>query len=348
MISSSERTVMRIDALVEFGKRHPSTRYLCLAGVSIICGAEFIRRKAVELAERIKASVTAPFRPLFSRIAAFALSGAFAFMVLPLGAEVSADEYTEPASAVEEENLLPKPAALADNAPVSAPQVKAEESKPSKRRKVAATAEDIAERVTKSGLAENNDDYKITLNIRTLKEDITARFSSKPYMKEQIKESFAGYNIPTNDLYISPVDITIFTTEDRYRLNLKEGYSADITLPIPQEMNGHLDDLKVVRLEDDGMMTIIDGSIGDGENGKTISFNTEHFSIFALVSYNDGITAENISSGAGISASGMTVDTAISFSSSVFEEDKRRFGRTRKRKVYRIKRIAKEQDLLLI
>lgn len=336
MMISSEKANMRAAKAVDFAKRHSWAKYPCLAAVSVIYSAEYVRIKIRELGEKLRESAAAPFRPLGGRIAAFILSGAFAFMAVPLsGFTAYADE---PAEAAADEA---RPA----NAPVLVSKITPSESQT--HRDIASTPEEIADKITFEGLAKQSSDYNLTLNIKSLTKDVTARFTASPRLLPQVLNSFAYYQIPTDDLYISPVDVTIYCTKERYKLNLSEGYSADITLPIPEEMYGHFDDLKIVRLEDNGTMTIIDGVIADGNDGKTITFNTDHFSVFALVSYNTGITAENISSGAGVTAAGVHGDISMSFGNSVFDEDRRRFRKAAKRKIYRIKRIVNERDLLL-
>lgn len=329
MLISSEKANMRAEAAVDFARRHSWAKYPCLAAVSVIYSAEFIRLKLCEAGEKLKAAVTAPFRPLSGRIAAAFLSAAFAFMTVPFtGAEVFADE--PQSQETQEVKELPQPGA-----------------KSTAKKRTAATPKDIAERITKAGLAEDSDDYDITLNIRTLKKDVTADFKQSPKYLEEVIYAFNGYGISAEELNIEPVNITIYTTEERYLLQLSEGYSADITLPIPEDMQNHLDDLKVIRLEDDGSIAILDGKI----KKDTISFNTEHFSVFALVAYKDPavpVSAEDIESGAGMTAAGSVPDVSVSLGGTAFEEDRNRFKKDKKRKIYRIKRIAKENQLLLL
>lgn len=321
MLISSEKANMRAEAAVDFARRHSWAKYPCLAAVSVIYSAEYVRLKICEALERLKEAASAPFRPLGGRIAAVFLSASFAFMSVPFsGASVFADEIDAPA--VQETKVLPRP-------------------------RIAATPEDIAERITMAGLAEESEDYDIKLNIRTLKKDVTVDFRQSPRYLEDVISAFGGYGISTEELNIQPVDISVYTTEGKYLLQLSEGYSADITLPIPEDMQNHSEDLKIIRLEDDGSIAILDGKI----KKDTISFNTKHFSVFALVSYKDpevNVSAENIESGAGMTASGSAPDAAVSLGGTAFEEDRNRFKKDRKRKIYRIKRIAKENQLLLL
>ncbi|MBP0956106.1 MAG: hypothetical protein J5997_01930 [Oscillospiraceae bacterium] len=329
MLISSEKANMRAEAAVDFARRHSWAKYPCLAAVSVIYSAEYIRLKICEATEKIRAAASAPFRPLGSRIAAAFLSSAFAFMSIPFsGAAVFAEEPESPE--MQETKELPKPWTKLPPKP-----------------RTAATPEEIADKVTLAGLAKESEDYDITLNIRTLKKDVTADFRQSPRYLEDVISAFGDYGISTEELNIKPVDVSVYTTEEKYLLQLSEGYSADITLPIPEDMQNHLDDLKVIRLEDNGSIAILDGKI----NKDTISFNTEHFSIFALVSYKDpavSVTAENIESGAGMTAAGSAPDAAISLGGTAFEEDRNRFKKDKKRKIYRIKRIAKENQLLLL
>ena len=330
MLVSSNKANSRAEAVVGFARRHRWAKYPCLAAVSVIYSADFIRIKMNELAERIKASSEESFRPFGKRVAAVFLSAAFAFMAVPFSAvDVSAAESDAPAAVVSETEEPPKPwTKLPPKTPT------------------AATPKAIADRISMKGLAEEDSCYDIILNIRTLKKDVTADFTRSPKYLEQVITAFEQYGIPTESLNIQPVDVTLYTTEEKYILQLSEGYSADITFPIPEDMQNHLDDLNVIRLEDDGSIAILDSVVNKGR----VSFNTEHFSVFALVSYKDPVPAstENISAGAGMTASGTGPVAAVSPGANVFGEDKNRFKKDKKRKIYRIKRIAKENQLLLL
>lgn len=225
------------------------------------------------------------------------------------------------------------------------------ERKPRKRKWMAETPEDIAGRITMEVLAEDTAGYGFTLNVDKLGRDITARFFGRQGMLDQVKESFASYDIPTDDLYIFPVGVTIYNTDDKRILNLKEGkgYSADITLPIPQRMNGHTDDIKVIRLEEDNKMTVLDCDITENEDGRVLTFNTDEFSVFAVVAYSSmPQKEENIGSGASVVAVGVSAEAALNTVLTPFDEDKNRYGRKKTgRRVYRIKRICKEYEKLL-
>lgn len=321
MLISSEKANMCAEAAVDFARRHKFAKYPCLAAVSVIYSTEFVRLKICEAVEKLRSAAAAPFRPLGGRIVSVILSSAFAFMCVPFSAAaVYADE--PESQTVKNTKELPKP-------------------------RIASTPEEIAERITMAGLAAESEDYDITFNIRTLKKDVTVSFRQSPRYLEEVISAFGGYGISTEELNIQPVDISVYTTEEKYLLQLSEGYSADITLPIPQDMQGHLDDMKVIRLEDDGSIAILDGKI----KKDTVSFNTEHFSVFALVSYKDPavpVYAEDIESGAGMTAAGSAPYAAISIGGNAFEEDKNRFKKDKRRKIYRIKRIAKENQLLLL
>ena len=330
MLVSSKKANNRAEAVVEFARRHRWAKYPCLAAVSVIYSADFLRIKMNELTERIKASSEESFRPFGKKVTAVFLSGAFAFMAVPFSAvDVSAAENDVPSSVASESEELPKPwTKLPPKTPA------------------AATPEAIADRISMKGLAEEDNCYDIILNIRTLKKDVTADFTRSPKHLEQVITAFESYGIPTDSLNIQPVDVTLYTTDEKYILQLSEGYSADITFPIPEDMKSHLDDLKVIRLEDDGTIAILDCVVGKNK----VSFNTEHFSVFALVAYKDPVptSAENISAAAGMTASGTGPVAAVSTGLNVFGEDKNRFKKDKKRKVYRIKRIAKENQLLLL
>ncbi|MDE6593430.1 MAG: hypothetical protein K2K57_10275 [Oscillospiraceae bacterium] len=228
-----------------------------------------------------------------------------------------------------------------------------------KRQWMARTAEEIAGRVTLEGLPEKNEGYGITLNVEKLGRDVTAKFTSRRDMLDDVRYCFECYDIPTDNLYIAPVDVTIYSTDDRTVLQFKEdkNCSADITFPVPEQFDGHTDDLKVVRLDDGNRMTVLDCEITESENGRTLTFNTEHFSVFAMIAYRQLPSAaspeepevtENIGSGAPVTAGGVQASAAVSTTISPFDEDKRRFGRKPNRKrVYRIKRICKEYEKLI-
>ena len=233
------------------------------------------------------------------------------------------------------------------------------EIKRPKRQWMARTAEEIAGRVTLEGLPEHGEGYGITLNMEKLGRDVTARFTSRKDMLNDVRYCFECYDIPTDNLYIAPVDVTIYSTDDRTVLQFKEdaSCSADITLPVPVQFDGHTDDVKVVRLDDGNRMTVLDCEITEGENGRTLTFNTEHFSIFAMIAYRQLPAAaspeepevtENIESGAPVTAGGVQASAAVNTTISPFDEDKHRFGRKpNKKRVYRIKRICKEYEKLI-
>ncbi|MCI7767848.1 MAG: hypothetical protein MSJ26_07735 [Oscillospiraceae bacterium] len=347
MLVSSEKANKRAEEAVYFARRHPWAKYPCLAAVSVIYSAEYIRLKLSEAGDRIREKISESSRPIGCRIASAVLSAAFAFMAVPF-CEITASAEDIPAPAVTAGEQAEEGAAQTEAG--SSQSVETELPKPwtqlYPRKKTAETPKEIAELVTMAGLAENDSSYRITLNIKTLKKEITADFKESPRYMEQVAEAFGKYGISCEGLNIRPVDVTVYTNEERRVLQLSEGYSADITFPIPDDMKNHLDDLKIIRLEDDGSIAILDYSLGK----NTVTFNTEHFSVFALVAYKDPetpVSAENIASGAGMTASAAP-DAVLSAVSPVFPEDKNRFRKKRKRTVYRIKRIAKENQLLLL
>ena len=207
---------------------------------------------------------------------------------------------------------------------------------------VAMSPEDIAARVTLEGLAENEASYELTLNIRSLRTDVTARFTSSDQMESDIKAAFESYGINSDELCISPVKIQLYRNDTREKLQISEGYSSDVTLPVPEEMLGRIDELRGVRLEDNGTLTVIEGETDE----NTFSFRTNKLGSFALVTYKD--TAEDIGSGAGVSDTGIVTDISISVPQPITDEDKRRFRRNRGKKcIYRIKRIVKENERLI-
>ena len=262
---------------------------------------------AVYAADRLKADE----KPIGGRLAAFATALAFVFMTVP-------NAYA--AALVQSEDM-----------PVISQQM---------------SAEDIAARVTLEGLAENDDAYGITLNIRSLRTDVTARFTSSDYMENEIRVAFEGYGIASDELCIEPVRVQLYRNDTRERLGISEGYSADIVLPVPEEMYSRLDELRGVRLGENGSLTVIEGDVGTFGAGYTFTFNTDRLGLFALVTYRDA--AEDIGSGAGVSDSGAVMDISVSVPQPVTDEDRRRFRRRcGRKKIYRIKRIVKENERLI-
>lgn len=386
MINASEKANMLAENVVAFSHRHSRAKLPCLAAVSLIYSADFIRAKLHELGERIKSENE---RPLGMRICAGMVSCAFIFMALPFSG-ISADaaalknEYTDIPSETEED-YLPLPAVkgsalnifndeahMIKENPDGTVSTKAEDDPALNDNFIVSDDEDadinaaiddilamkegdvIPEETSSDvllhveGLAEHNSDYGIELDAGKLKSDVTARFSGGKKYYYTVTDSFAYYNIPTDDLNIFPVDVTLYRTEERIKLNLKEGNTASITFPLPEDMEGHDEDLKVVRIEKNGTMTILEGILAKGDNGSTITFTTEHFSVFALVAYKSPMYEENIESGAPMTTSGDMMSFSVSSSVNVFAEDKRRFrNNEKKRKIYRIKRIFKESDKLL-
>ena len=265
---------------------------------------------AVYAAEKLKADE----KPFSRRLIAFATASAFVFMTVPTS---YAAALTQPETSVVTEQM-------------------------NTMEPVAMSPEDIAARVTLEGLAENEASYGLTLNIRSLRTDITARFTSSDQMESDIKAAFEGYGIDSDELCISPVKIQLYRNDTKEKLQISEGYSADVTLPVPEEMLSRIDELRGVRLEDNGTLTVIEGETDE----NTFSFRTNKLGSFALVTYKD--TAEDIGSGAGVSDTGIVTDISISVPQPITDEDKRRFRRNRgKKRIYRIKRIVKENERLI-
>ena len=265
---------------------------------------------AVYAAEKLKADE----KPFSRRLIAFATASAFVFMTVPTS---YAAALTQPETSVVTEQM-------------------------NTMEPVAMSPEDIAARVTLEGLEENEASYGLTLNIRSLRTDVTARFTSSDQMESDIKAAFESYGINSDELCISPVKIQLYRNDTREKLQISDGYSADVTLPVPEEMRGRIDELRGVRLEDNGTLTVIEGETDE----NTFSFRTNKLGSFALVTYKD--TAEDIGSGAGVSDTGIVTDISISVPQPITDEDKRRFRRNRgKKHIYRIKRIVKENERLI-
>lgn len=335
---SSEKAVSRANSAVKFAKRHKWAVIPCLGAVALIYSAEFIRLRLAAAAESLREKCGS--RSVGSRAAAFMLSAAFAFMtVIPGGASAGA------------QGLSSDPDVLSSS--ISASDAAASNRtarKSNSRNNIAETPEEIAERISYEGLPENNPDYRIKLNIKNLSKDVTVRFRSLKRDLEAVKACFDSYSVYTDDLYIVPVEVTLYSTEGRYIFNLSEGYSADVTFSVPEKMYDHLDDLKIIRLEDDGTMKILDSKVSKSDNGVIVEFNTDRLAVFAMVSYNTPIESEDVGSGAGALGNGVFSDIGMTGCGlSVFDEDKRRLRRSGKcrRRIFRIKRIIKERDLLL-
>ncbi|MGN0666682.1 MAG: hypothetical protein ACI4KF_09180 [Huintestinicola sp.] len=323
---------------IEFASRHRWAKYFCVGAVSVIYGTEYLRRRVVSACDKIHAAMTAPFRPLYKRAVSLLGSLALAGMVFP--AEVLAYEESE-------EEFVARPLSVSN--PVVLPEPRGNNFDPAASPNVLDALREAEKNytVTGSGLAEENDSYSVDVDAKKLGSDVIASFSKNEKKLDSIVFAFSGYNIPTDDLYIVPYDITLYSAENK-KLSLKRGMSADVTMPVPVEMTGHLNDIQAIRLENDNTITVLKSEVIPSDQGYVISFTTEHFSTFALVSYNSGINTENISASAGMTASGMNVSLSVSFSGSVIGEDKNN-SRSRKhtRKIYRIKSIRNENDILL-
>ncbi|MGN0642423.1 MAG: hypothetical protein ACI4JJ_04695 [Huintestinicola sp.] len=343
---------MRAAECIAFANRHRWARYLCVGAVSVIYSAEFIRTKFISVGEKIRESMNAPFRPLYKRAASVLCAAAFARMIFP--AEAAAAEVANAAPSEPTTVILPSlsPKVIPSGPPsILPPPEKPSSDEAEEQEEHQEEKRDYS--VTLTGLAEENSMYSVEVDANLLETDVVAEFQESDDELGRILYAFSSYNIPTGNLYIVPYDITLYSSENE-KLSLKDGMTAEITMPIPDEMSGHIGDIKAIRLEDNGRITVLGGVVNEGGDSYTISFETKHFSVFALVSYNDGIegayggTAENISSAAGMTADGTAVMTAsISFSNAVMDSDKRRRKASPKRKIYRIKRICSEKDILL-
>lgn len=348
----SESSKARADAAVRFSKKHKWAVLPCLGAVCAVYSVEYIRQKAAAVSESLRGADEPCSRSPLGRAVSLMLSAAFAMMIIPVfDADVSAshiisdEEYLTEDSADElsDDAEIPESSSADEMPVVSEEKAPSEESRPHSGRN--------GGNVYLEGLAEHNADFGVDTDNLKISEDITVRFTSSSNDRKLINEAFDSYGIYTGDLCIEPVDVIAYRTETRDCVGLKEGRSASLTFSIPDEMQYGIDELRIVRLEDDGTMKVIEGDITEGENGSAITFSTDRFALFAMVSYSEaaaGTESEDMSSTAGMTADGVEATLDAVNLNPVFDRDRRRLvkGRSGKR-IYRIKRVVKEKDLLL-
>lgn len=336
------------DKIVGFSQRHRWAKYPCVCAAAAVYVGQAVGEKFGDSEFRGRA---------FKRIASVAAAAAFMSMTFP--AAVFAEEnYTETAEtkvSIETEalNYTPKSTPwesvtikangiIIYNYPEEQPAEEADEQPTEEV--VEETAEEITDAeefaVTVKGLPDEDPAYSVELDCGELTDNITVEMlNGSSDALEAVQSAFESYDIPTDHLNIMPVEINMYDGEGA-AAQLGEGEKAVVTLPLPDDMQGHTYDLRVVRV-DDGGIVILDSDYS--EDGTSLSFETQHFSVFALVAYSDD-EAEDMSSHAGADGSGMPISSSDRGGADIWADMKWRTP-AKKRK-FRIVKAMKKADLI--
>lgn len=325
---------------ISFTNKHPSARYFCVSAVSAVYFAEYLRRRICSVGSAALAAMERLPDKLGLRIVSAAGAAAFAMMTAP----VQAFGYNSLDAAPAEIIILPEPAPAS---PQNIPGLYGFD--PTATPRIVDELRINSAVLELTGDAEENIAYEANIDVKALGRSMTLDFSGDEdgTLAKRIKKAFKLYGISTDNLNIEPMNISMYRTDTSASAQLKNGVTADITVPVPENMQNNLADLKVIRVESDGTITILDSTAGFDDRGCRVSFSTEHFSLFALVAYNEEVTVESVESGSGSVAQGI-LSVIAPPSQGAFDSDKRRRKYySKQRRIYRIKRICKESDLLI-
>lgn len=151
-----------------------------------------------------------------------------------------------------------------------------------------------------------------------------------------IAGAFKSYGIPPENMNIHAIEISVYDGGQ----SVEPGEIVKVYVEVPDDMVHHKNDLKAVRLED-GRIEILDSVYARNKDGDLyISFETDHFSTFALVSYAD--KPENLESEAGEGDVGTPVSASTAGTAAEVKE-----GRAAaKRKKYRVTKKIRKSDLI--
>ncbi len=296
------------DKIVGFSQRHRWAKYPCVCAAAAVYVGQAVGQKLGDSEFRGRT---------FKRIASVAAAAAFASMTFPaavfaeeaftdteVSAEAKTPRYT-PRSTPWESVTIRTDGIIIYNYPE-------EEHEEMPAEEIVEEPEDVSEivneefAVTVKGLPEEDPAYSVELECGELTGNITVEMlNGGAGSLEAVRSAFESYDIPTEHLNIVPVEINMYDG-DGAAAQLGEGEKAVVTLPLPDEMQGHTYDLRAVRV-DNGGIVILDSDYS--EDGKSLSFETQHFSVFALVAYSDD-EAEDMSSHAGVDGNGMPISSS--------------------------------------
>lgn len=154
--------------------------------------------------------------------------------------------------------------------------------------------------------------------------------------KNTISKAFDSYGIPHESMNINAFEISIYSEGAR----VQPEENVKVYVEVPDDMIHHKNDLKAVRMDGD-RIEILDSVYARNGDGKLyISFETDHFSTFALVSYAD--QPENLESEAGEN----DVGTPVGGSAEIVLGEVKEGKAAAKRKKYRVLKKIRKCDLI--
>ena len=338
--------------IIEFSRKHRWSKYFCAGAVTAIYGYDCIC-SAVHTAVR---KLPAAGKFVGEKAAAFSLravsgliAASFAFMTIPVSVYAADDDneekedYNESIGDFANHYLVPLLIDLNDE--MKLPEVIED-----------IPEEPVAYTVMVKGLPEQDKQYSVVFNYN--EEDLNSDLVIKMMWGgdkalESFRGAFESYSIPAETLNIVPIEITM-TDADGNAVEFAEHQSADITVPLPESMDGHKNDLRAVRL-DGSKISVLNTAYTENKDGSVlVKFSTDHFTSFALVSYADMPASadsedaadgenEDVSSCAGEGALGVVVDRSAGVPD-IFMKKKRTVKAKRKR--YRITKKLKSSELI--
>ena len=338
--------------IIEFSRKHRWSKYFCAGAVTAIYGYDCLCGAVHTVGSKLPAAG----KFVGEKAAAFSLrafsgliAASFAFMAVPVSV-YAADDDTEENEDYNEfigdfANHYLVPLLIDMNNETALPEAKEE-----------LPEVPVEYTVTVKGLPEQDKLYSVVFNYN--KEDLESEIVIKMMWGgdkalESFRGAFESYSIPADTLNIVPIEITM-TDADGNAVAFAEDQSAEITVPLPESMDGHKNDLRAVRL-DGSKISVLNTAYAENKDGSVlVKFSTDHFTSFALVSYADIPASadsegcadgenEDVSSCAGEGAIGVAVDRTAGVPD-IFMKKRRTVKAKRKR--YRITKKLKSSELI--
>ena len=154
--------------------------------------------------------------------------------------------------------------------------------------------------------------------------------------KNTISKAFDSYGIPHENMNINAFELSVYDEGT----SVQPEENVKLYVEVPDDMINHREDLKAVRLDGD-RLEILDSVYARNKDGDLyISFDTDHFSTFALVSYAD--QPEDLESEAGENDAATPVGSMAEIDLGEVKEGKA----AAKRKKYRIIKKIRKCDLI--
>lgn len=360
--------------IIEFSRRHKWSKLLCMGAVSLNYAVDVISSKIYSPVNKMKKTAEEISAPISRRILSGLACAAFTVMALPLNtlsvyaAEGSAPD-TENISAESEIEDAPDDSAEytegeegSDTAAISAEEggmyagilglaetaVSSTEYDESVLQNAEANEEAEKETAVNVRVSAKEDGIKIAIdscfeNDSISITDMDAEGSRQLEVlyrssegKNTISKAFDSYGIPHENMNINAFELSVYDEGT----SVQPEENVKLYVEVPDDMINHRDDLKAVRLDGD-RLEILDSVYARNKDGDLyISFDTDHFSTFALVSYAD--QPEDLESEAGENDAATPVGSMPEIVLGEVKEGKA----AAKRKKYRIIKKIRKCDLI--